>query len=607
MATTRGYLPGVYFKPPPAAQEAVLPRMDIGLFVGFAATGPLHTPVKLEDAAQFAANFGADVELCWDDQRAEVVSGYLGMAVRAFFRNGGRRCWVVRVPHESFEEDQTEPTRLAFSAELFLDDRLSDAVSIYDLQTRVQAYRSQQAGRAGFTGIYAALDPGDDCDMDQVTLIAVPDAVQLGWERPVLPPIELPQPSALPDHPAWWHFMGCVPVSDSQLTAASVDRTQPDRAEFQDGDLVLLQPPNLNPASVAADGTLTLSWVWLPPAGLLPPVTFVLEEARLPDWRDAAVIYTGAGLTFVLRGRRPGDYYYRVRVQTPNEVSNWSAGIAARVPGAQRWFQSTTVDLQNQRRLHRALLLLCAARGDCVAVLTLPRPVRELTAIDHCNQLRALVDERTASFGALYHPWLVGHAEAQPEVVHAAPPDGAVCGVMAARALDRGAWISPANEPLQNVFTLDPHLRGDLFDLAERGVNLIWQRPRGFLALSAQTLSLDPDWRDLNVRRLMCLLRRLALSHGARYVFEPNNATFRRTLQHGFENLLRQLFLRGAFAGRLAAEAYRVVVDAQINSQQTMDLGQLIIELRVAPSLPLKFMTVQLVQSHERTLIQETA
>ncbi len=607
MATARGYLPGVYFEPPPVAQEAVLPRMDIVLFVGFAAAGPLHTPVRLEDAAQFAAKFGTDVELGWDDQRDEVVYGYLGMTVRAFFRNGGRRCWVVRVPHEVVEEGQTEPTRLAFNAELFLDDRLSDSASIYDLQSRVQAYRSQQAGRAGFKGIYAALDPGDDCDMDQVTLIAVPDAVQLGWEQPVLPPIEPLQPSAPPDHPAWWHFIGCVPVPDSQLAAADVDRTQPDRAEFQNSDLILPQPPNLQPASVAADGTLTLSWTWVSPAGTLSPITFVLEEARLPDWRDAAVIYSGNGLTFVLRGRRPGDYYYRVRAQTLAEVSNWSVGIAARIRGAQRWLQSITVDLKNQRDLHQALLLLCAARGDCVAVLTLPRPVRELTAIDHCNQLRAMVDERAVSFGALYHPWLVGHDEVQPERVRAVPPDGAVCGVMAARAIDRGAWISPANEPLQNVFTLDPHLRGDLFDLSERGVNLIWQRPRGFLALSAQTLSLDPDWRDLNVRRLMCLLRRLALRHGARYVFEPNNATFRRTLQHGFENLLRQLFLRGAFAGRLAAEAYRVVVDAQINSQQQMDLGQLIIELRVAPSLPLKFLTVQLVQSHERTLIQETA
>jgi hypothetical protein len=71
--------------------------MDIAVFVGFAASGPLHTPVPIEDEASFIDIFGQDAPLAWDAERSEPINAYLSPAVRGFFRNGGRRCWVVRV------------------------------------------------------------------------------------------------------------------------------------------------------------------------------------------------------------------------------------------------------------------------------------------------------------------------------------------------------------------------------------------------------------------------------------------------------------------------------------------------------------------------------
>src|SRR5260370_42202099 len=90
-------LPGFRFEVQPPPLTDVLPRMDVAVFVGFAASGPLHTPVPVEDVAQFTAIFGDDVPLAWDQQRGEIVYAYLAPAVRAFFRNGRPRCWVVRV------------------------------------------------------------------------------------------------------------------------------------------------------------------------------------------------------------------------------------------------------------------------------------------------------------------------------------------------------------------------------------------------------------------------------------------------------------------------------------------------------------------------------
>ncbi|HEX8109919.1 MAG TPA: hypothetical protein VF516_19445, partial [Kofleriaceae bacterium] len=89
--------PGIRFESRPPALPDALPRMDVAVFVGFAASGPLHTPVAIDDPRGFANVFGDDVALGWDGEGGGVVRGNLGPAVRSFFRNGGRRCWIVRV------------------------------------------------------------------------------------------------------------------------------------------------------------------------------------------------------------------------------------------------------------------------------------------------------------------------------------------------------------------------------------------------------------------------------------------------------------------------------------------------------------------------------
>src|SRR5688500_18532953 len=71
--------------------------MDIAAFVGFAASGPIDTPGATDGPARFAELFGEDAQLFWDELAGEQVYGLLAPAVRSFFRNGGRRCWVVRV------------------------------------------------------------------------------------------------------------------------------------------------------------------------------------------------------------------------------------------------------------------------------------------------------------------------------------------------------------------------------------------------------------------------------------------------------------------------------------------------------------------------------
>jgi phage tail sheath protein FI len=84
---TRYSTPGVYVERFDADPQRLTPRRtDVAGFVGIAARGPLHTPIRIESLRQFTTQFGDPLAF-----------SYLAYAVAGFFANGGRRCWVVRV------------------------------------------------------------------------------------------------------------------------------------------------------------------------------------------------------------------------------------------------------------------------------------------------------------------------------------------------------------------------------------------------------------------------------------------------------------------------------------------------------------------------------
>jgi phage tail sheath protein FI len=247
------------------------------------------------------------------------------------------------------------------------------------------------------------------------------------------------------------------------------------------------------------------------------------------------------------------------------------------------------------------LLRMCAARGDLLAVLSLPEQYSDRDAVSHVLALKGSgpvaggLPDPVFGFGATYHPWLYCADSADPALILRTPPDGAAAGVIAARTLAHGAWVAPANVALRGVVALDPPIGpGAYAELQAAQVNLVRQEPAGFLCLAADTLSDADELRPIGVRRLLQVLRRTALLHGASYAFEGNGDVVRRTVQRGFERILARMFALGAFAGATAAEAFAVTVLAPVDSGAD---GQLVIELQVAPSRPLSFITVRLVRS----------
>lgn len=522
-----------------------------------------------------------------------------------------------------------------FDTALFLDEKLK-STGLNNLLGDAEFVRYLSSRPRVLRGIHHALVPettinivteGSASDpvyasqsLEEATIISVPDALHRGWflqkdDGGTIPP---PPLFPAPLRPEWWHFQDCRKPDIKPVS-------EPLWGNFLDCGLrVIKKPKNLRvKEEKVSTGKYTL--VWDNAEEILSPpeiLKFVLEESTAPDFQLPVQIYAGEETEFQVSGRGAGIYYYRVRLEIGSDFSDWSIGLAVKVPAAENWVANSTRDYDSDVlfAVQRALLRMCAARGDLFAVLDLPEHYDKDDALTHIATLKATkgstsassgiepfsADEAKAlSFGAVYHPWLITREDGF-EQVRNVPPGGNICGVMAHRAIQRGAWIAPANESLQGVFGLAKAFERESFlDFQDGLVNLVRQEPTGFLVLDSDTLSDDPDLRSINVRRLLSLLRRLALKRGAEYVFEPNDERFRRQVQRGFASLLDIMFTRGAFAGTTPANAYQVVVSDTVNNFQSVEQGRFIVELRIAPSQPLKFVTVRLLQTGGRSTVTE--
>lgn len=263
-------------------------------------------------------------------------------------------------------------------------------------------------------------------------------------------------------------------------------------------------------------------------------------------------------------------------------------------------------------RVQRSALRFAAARGDVLVMLGGAEHDQAEQLRTHLQRLTTLSassspdggrlgheEERTLSFGALYHPWLMYSSEGTADI-HPVPPGGAICGLAASQALDQGAWFPPANVGLEGTRSLAA-FRGAPSEAPDR-LNFLRETPRGVLTLDATTLAPDELLRPLPARRTLSLVRRLALREGPELVFESHGPKLRRRVAEQFEGLLRHLFEQGALAGAIPSEAYRVVADDSVNPPAVRERGEMVVELRVAPSRPLEFLTVRLVQREGSTV-----
>ena len=138
------------------------------------------------------------------------------------------------------------------------------------------------------------------------------------------------------------------------------------------------------------------------------------------------------------------------------------------------------------------------------------------------------------------------------------------------------------------------------------GVNVFQSERDGVRLTGARTLSRDPAWRQLSVRRLMTHLVLVLEREMQWLVFEPNTPGLRAQVRQLLRAYLRRLFAAGAFQGRSEDEGFFVRCDDELNPPRLVDLGQLVCEVGVAPSEPMEFLVLRIARDHDGGLTVET-
>src|SRR5262249_40357761 len=142
------------------------------------------------------------------------------------------------------------------------------------------------------------------------------------------------------------------------------------------------------------------------------------------------------------------------------------------------------------------------------------------------GQVRARRGLFDTSYAAIYHPWVeLAHPLTGDRIE--VPPSGSVLGIYGRSDGERGVHKAPANEIVRNAIDLVSIMTtGDQEILNPEGIDVIRDfRPhdRGIRVWGARTMSSDPEWKYVNVRRLFIFLEH-SIDNGTQWVvFEPNN------------------------------------------------------------------------------------
>ncbi|MFD0020585.1 phage tail sheath family protein [Streptomyces sp. NPDC058382] len=273
------------------------------------------------------------------------------------------------------------------------------------------------------------------------------------------------------------------------------------------------------------------------------------------------------------------------------------------VPDLMSAHQRGDIDAEGVRTVQLAVIAHCEQMGDRVAVLDTP-PGLSAQQVRTWRNDEAGYDSR---YAALYYPWV---RVFDPAAGHntTVPPSGHIAGIWARSDAERGVHKAPANEVIRGAVDLELRLsKGEQDLLNPIGVNCVRAfSGRGVRVWGARTLSSDPAWRYLNVRRLFNYLEESILLGTQWVVFEPNDDRLWSSIRRNVTAFLTEEWRRGALFGRTAEEAFYVRCDRDNNPQESIDQGRVICEIGVSPVKPAEFVVFRLAQFSDSTsLIDE--
>lgn len=223
--------------------------------------------------------------------------------------------------------------------------------------------------------------------------------------------------------------------------------------------------------------------------------------------------------------------------------------------------------------------------------------VDSLQGLGNASGIEPRSDVTDTKYGAFYYPWIYV-SDPRSGVRTLVPPGGSVCGIYALTDNTRGVFKAPANETLAGAVDLEYDInQGTQEVLNPRGVNAIRRFPgRGIRLWGARTMSSDPLWKYVNVRRLFIFLEASIYNSTQWVVFEPNDPRLWARVKQTVTLFLRTQWREGALLGLKEEEAFSVAVGRETMTEDDLLNGRLIVEVGVAPVRPAEFVVFRVFQ-----------
>lgn len=239
----------------------------------------------------------------------------------------------------------------------------------------------------------------------------------------------------------------------------------------------------------------------------------------------------------------------------------------------------------------------------------------EAHLINHAHRMRyrvAILDSRPgqilgeiresrgrldSTHAALYYPWVrIADPVTEEEIV--LPPSGFMAGIYARNDVERGVHKAPANEVVRMALGFETLInKGQQDVLNPLGINCLrFFEGRGFRVWGARTISSDPEWKYLNVRRYFAYLER-SIDLGTQWaVFEPNGEALWAKVTRTIQDFLYNEWFNQRLLGAKPEEAYFVRCDRTTMTQNDLDNGRLVCLIGVCPLRPAEFVIFRIGQ-----------
>ncbi len=515
---------------------------------------------------------------------------YLAAAVRSFFAQGGRRCYVVR-----------------------MDDPLTPADGASSRAGKLAALLPSDTYQPGDPRSWHGV--GHLAGLPDVAFLSLPDLPVLVASRPTLAPIPPAQSNTGPEE-----FAECAAVTANLTANPSI--TSPANATFQVG------VPDLFTVTAAGTPPLRISQVGSLPAG----ITFKDNRDGTATLSGTPVASTLCDLTFTVSnaiGKVTQTFTLIVTENvaaprlTAGDYANWAGAVGTILE------YLASGSLHNQSNLREVqfvaafpLPLEPAVQNSSSAVLAqdihqvianfLPETVQPPEMI--------LSGNLSSAFLQLAYPWLkTTGSHVLRESLE--PPDGALVGLLARNALKRGTFtcatkIKPAEiydlwpvlPPQETRVSSAPLRWGDPSPkpLVER-LSLFGFKPDGIRLISDVTTYPQEAYRPACVNRLVSVICRAARRLGEDILFEQNGANLWARVEGFLQELLTRLWNLNALDGQTAKDAFSVRCDRSTMTQNDLDNGRLVAEVVFNAAATIELIRVTLALETSGGITQESA